>query len=149
MFTSRFNKSIFISLVIGILLFPVLGFAGNSASSTTGVNGYDLVSFHTGKKPLVGNGNHLAAYNGVTYLFVSEANKSKFEGNPQKYVPAYGVSVGKKFVGDSDVWKIVDGKLHLNLDTKIQGIWLKNIPKNNKKAGRNWKKIRDKDPSDL
>ena len=30
---------------------------------------------------------------------------------------AYGVTVGKKFVGDPDVWELVDGRLFLNLDT--------------------------------
>ncbi len=155
MITAQLNKNIFAALLMGIVLFPILGFAGNSATSTTGVNGCDLVSYYTGEKPLVGNGNHLAVYDGVTYLFVNEANKRKFKSNPQKYIPAYGgycafgVSVGKKFVGDPDVWKIVDGKLYLNLDTKIQGMWFQDIPGNNKKADMNWKKIMDKDPSDL
>jgi hypothetical protein len=46
--------------------------------------------------------------------------------NPEKYVPAYGgycafgISVGKKFIGDPEVWRIVDGRLYLNLDTGIQ-----------------------------
>lgn len=49
-----------------------------------------------------------------------------FEVNPQKYLPAYGgycaygLGVGKKFVADPEVWKIVDGKLYLNLDKGIQ-----------------------------
>jgi len=46
---------------------------------------------------------------------------------PEKYAPAFGgycvfgVSVGKKFVGDPEVWRLVDGKLFLNLDVNIQG----------------------------
>ena len=123
--------------------------------STTGVNGYDLVSFHQAKKPLRGNGNYVAEYQGVTYLFANEANKQAFQGNPKNYLPAYGgycaygIAVGKKFVGDPDVWKIVDGKLYLNLDTSIQDVWNKNVEGNIAKADQNWSKIKDKHPSDL
>ena len=30
------------------------------------------------------------------------------------------MAVGKKFVGDPDVWEIVDAKLYLDLDNKIK-----------------------------
>ena len=43
---------------------------------------YDLLSYRTGEKPLRGNGNHLAVYDGVTYLFASEENRKMFERNP-------------------------------------------------------------------
>ena len=42
--------------------------------------------------------------------------------NPEKYLPGFGgyrafaVSVGKRFIGDLDVWEVVDGRLYLNLD---------------------------------
>ena len=72
MITAKLNRNVFASLLLGILLFPALGFAGSPTTSTTGVNGYDLISFHTGEKPLVGNGNHVAVHNGVTYLFIDE-----------------------------------------------------------------------------
>jgi len=117
--------------------------------STTGVSGYDLVSYHEGEKPLRGNGNHVSVVEGATYLFINEKNKQKFDNDPQKYLPAYGgycaygVSVGKKFVGDPDVWKLVDGKLYLNLDTKIQSVWLEDIKGNIKKADSQWQNIKD------
>ena len=126
-----------------------MGDAMARSVSTTGVSGYDLVSYQTGEKPLRGNGNHLSVINGETYLFINEQNKKMFDRNPQKYLPgfggycAYGVSVGKKFVGDPDVWKIVDGKLYLNLDTKIQGLWIKDIEGNVAKANIQWNDIKN------
>ncbi len=140
---------------LAMLMIPSLAQAGNAANSTVGVQGYDLVSYHTGKKPLQGNGNHVSTHNGVSYLFASKANQDAFEKNPEKYLPAYGgwcaygVSVGKKFVGDANVWKIVDGKLYLNLDTGIQAAWNKDIPGNIKKANGQWKTIRNTNPADL
>jgi hypothetical protein len=35
-------------------------------------------------------------------------------------------------------WKIVDGKLYLNLNKDIQGKWMKDIPGYIEKADRNW-----------
>jgi YHS domain-containing protein len=108
--------------------------AGGGEQSVRGAGGYDLVSYRTGEKPLPGNGNHLSEVDGVIYLFVSDENKKAFDKNPEKYLPvyggycAYGVAVGKKFVGDPHVWKIVDGRLYLNLDNKIQGSGARTFP---------------------
>lgn len=125
------------------------------AFSTVGVAGYDLVSYQTGKKPVRGNGNHVVVHDGVTYLFSSEENRTAFAESPDKYLPAYGgycafgVAVNKKFVGDPDVWEIVDGRLYLNLDNGIKQKWATDIPGYIAKANANWKRIRDRDPSDL
>lgn len=126
-----------------------------NANSTTAMGGYDPVAYFTDGKAVRGNGHHVAVFEGATYLFTSEDHKERFEANPGTYVPsfggycAYGVSVGKKFVGDPEVWKIVDQKLYLNLDTDIQAEWEKDMPGNIGKADANWLKIRDAAPSDL
>jgi len=123
--------------------------------SIVGVQGYDLVSYRSNEKPLRGNGNHIVEHGGITYLFINKKNQEMFASNPHKYLPAYGghcaygVAVGKKFVGDPDVWKIVDDQLYLNLDTKIQGIWNKDIQGNIQKAESQWNNIKDKKASDL
>jgi YHS domain-containing protein len=106
------------------------------SNSLVGVQGYDLVSYLTNGKPMRGNGNHTVEHHGATYQFKNKENKEAFAKDPHKYLPAYGgycaygVAVGKKFVGDPHVWKIVDNKLYLNLDNKIQGIWNKDISGN-------------------
>ena len=125
------------------------------AFSTVSVGGYDLVSYHTGEKPVRGNGNPVVVHDDVTYLFANEANKEAFEADPDRYLPgfggycAFGVSVGKKFIGDPDVWEIADGRLYLNLDNKIKGMWIQDIPGNLDKANTNWPSISDKAPSEL
>ena len=97
----------------------------------------------------------MTVFDGVTYLFASEDNKKKFDANPKKYIPAYGgycasgVTGEKKFVGDPEVWKIVDGKLYLNLDKDVQSEWGKNVPGNIRKADSIWPRIKDTPPSDL
>ena len=137
-----------------IALFALVGLspgaiAATDQSSTTGVQGYDLVSYHTEKRPQRGNGHFLTLHDGATYLFTNEENKKAFDDNPEKYLPAYGgycafgASVGKKFVGDPEVWRIVDGALYLNLDARIQEEWLKDVPGRIEKANSNWEKIRN------
>ena len=125
------------------------------AVSTTAVEGYDLVSYQTGKRPLRGNGHYVSIVDGVTYLFVDEENKVAFDANPKKYLPAYGgycafgVSVGKKFVGDPEVWRLVGGRLYLNLDENVQAEWLKDVPGRIKTADGNWPRIKDRAPAEL
>ena len=125
------------------------------ANSTTGISGYDAVAYFTEGKPTRGNGHHVTVFDGVTYLFASEENKKTFEANPKKYIPAYGgycafgVTEEKKFVADPEAWKIVDGKLYLNLDKDVQAEWGKDVSGNIRKADGIWPGIKDTPPSDL
>lgn len=127
----------------------------SAALSTVAVGGFDLVSYQTAAKPVRGNGNHVAVHDGATYLFSSESNKAEFDADPDKYLPAFGgycafgVSVGKKFIGDPDVWEVVDGTLYLCLDNKIKGMWNEDVPAKIAEANAKWPGIKDKSPSEL
>lgn len=142
-------KSILVVLLAWMGLVSGALAAVNHSASTPAVQGYDLVSYHNSKRPIRGNGHFVSVHKGVTYLFANEENKKTFDRNPEKYLPAYGgycafgVSVGKKFVGDPEVWRVVDGKLYLNLDANIQDDWLKDVPGRIGTANENWKKIQN------
>ena len=129
--------------------------ATSITDSVTAIGGYDVVSYHTDKRPLRGNGHYLAVHDEVTYLFSSQENQATFEANPAKYVPAFGgycafgASVGKKFVGDPEVWRLVDNKLYLNLDVEIQSQWLKDVPGRIKTAEAKWRKIKNVPAAEL
>lgn len=129
--------------------------ADSVANSVVGLQGYDLVSYHDGEKPLQGNGNHVVTHGGVNYLFTNAKNKKRFAANPEKYLPAYGgycaygAAVGKKFIADPTVWKLVDGTLYLNLDNNVASIWVRDIPGNIEKADTNWATIKDVPAGDL
>ncbi len=140
---------------IAILTLSISTLAGEYSHSTPAVQGYDVVSYHTGKRPVRGNGHFIAIHKGATYQFSSKGNLKTFEDNPDRYVPAYGgycafgTSVGKKFIGDPEVWRIVGDTLYLNLDTSIQSEWLKDVPVRIKIADTKWKKIKLKSPASL
>ena len=148
------NILLFLS-VLFLIVAATPAFAGNYSISTPGISGYDAVAFFTDGKPVMGNGWNVSDYKGVMYAFANEINKEKFEASPEKYLPAYGgycaygVAVGKKFVADPNTWKIVDGKLYLNLDKEIQKKWLEDIPGYIKKADKNRPETENKATSDL
>jgi len=150
-----FKKLLIAGLALAISVVVVPAFAGDVTHSTPGISGYDPVAYFTDGKPVRGSGYHVAVQDGVTYVFASADHKKLFIANPSKYLPAfggycaYGVAVGKKFVADPEVWKVVDGILYLNLDKGIQDKWQKDIPGYIKKAEKNWGEIKDKNASDL
>ncbi len=143
------------TLVIFGAAISTTAFALDYAHSTPGLSGYDPVAYFTDGKSMKGSGFHTAVYEGVTYAFASEEHLKQFQADPPKFLPAYGgycaygLAVGKKFVADPEVWRIVHGRLYLNLDKNIQGKWEKDIDGYLKKADENWTRIRDRAPSDL
>lgn len=116
------------------------------------LHGYDAVAYFNGGKPAIGNAQFATVHDDATYRFSSKANLDAFEADPAHYMPqfggycAFGVSVGAKFDGDPLMWRIVDGKLYVNLGTDIQQEWLKDIPSNIRKAEANWRTLADQAP---
>ena len=149
-------KSNLLIIFAGLMAITTINAQADSvANSVTAVGGYDVVSYQTAKRPLRGNGHFLAVHEGVTYLFANAENQASFEANPEKFFPAYGgycalgVSVGKKFVGDPEVWRFVDGKLYLNLDVNAQSVWLEDIPGRIKTANTKWTQIKNISAAEL
>lgn len=131
------------------------GFDVNATITGLALRGVDPVSYFTNGAPQDGDISITEVHNGATYRFTSEENRDLFKQNPEKYLPAYGgfcafgTAMGVKVDGDPDLWKIVDGKLYLNLSESIQERWNKDIPGFVKSADENWTSIEETDPSEL
>ncbi len=127
----------------------------NIDSAGVALRGIDPVAYFTAGKPTAGDKQFSAKYDGATYHFASAANRSEFEKSPAKYAPAFGgfcamgAAMGKKLDGDPAYWRIVDGKLYLNVGAPAQKRWLEDIPGNLEKANANWPQIRGKAPKEL
>ncbi|MCW5745032.1 MAG: YHS domain-containing protein [Alphaproteobacteria bacterium] len=119
------------------------------------IHGYDPVAYFTSGQPTKGTTAYSAPHNGGRYLFASAANRDAFVKEPAKYAPQYGgycamgTALGKKFDGDPTQWKIVDGKLYLNLNADVAKAWNRDVPGNITKANGNWPRIRDKPAAEL
>ena len=141
-------KQFLVRMTAALVLFAGVASASDYSTIALAVGGYDLVSYHQGSGPTSGNGHNLANHEGNIYAFSNAKNKSAFESNPAKYLPAfggfcaYGASLGKKFYGDPAVYKVVDGTLYLNLDKKVQSIWNKDISGNISEANKLWSSIK-------
>lgn len=133
-------------------------------SSTRSVNvdaqglalqGHDPVAFFTVGKPTPGQAQLTATHEGVTYRFANESNRQTFKQSPQKYAPAFGgfcamgVALGKKLDVDLNAWRIVDGRLYLNLNKDVQKKWLENVPSHIDQANATWPRIQNAQPKDL
>lgn len=97
--------------------------------SNTAVEGHDAVAYFTEGKPVKGTKQFSAEYQGAEFRFASAENLATFKADPAKYAPQYGgycawaVSQGYTAKGDADHWAIVDGKLYLNYNKKVQDTW--------------------------
>ena len=140
-------------------------FAGEQYVDGTGfaASGYDVVAYFDLPQQPVGSKQSAAVpgkagitadYNGATFAFSSEANRDKFLANPAKFAPqydghcAYGVSKGGKVPGNPNLWRIVDGKLYLNITENVVMFWEEDIPGNITLAENNWPSIEPAPGSD-
>jgi YHS domain-containing protein len=126
-----------------------------TAGAPLALHGFDPVAYFTEGKPAVGNSKFVGTHAGAAYYFASQANLDLFKANPAKYAPqyggycAYGVSVGKKFDGAPQYWKIVEGKLYVNLNADIAEKFNADVPGALKNAEGKWPAIQDKAPGAL
>jgi hypothetical protein len=111
------------------------------------LQGYDAVSFFDSGPPAKGDFDHAFYWNGVTWLFASEANARRFEQDPRRYAPqfdgycALAASLGYKAPGDALTGRIVDGKLYLNYNADIQKKWSGDVRGYISKADKNWPEV--------
>ena len=119
----------------------------NKSSDGLALGGYDPVAYFQEGKPVKGKKEFEHEWNGAKWHFSSAANHDLFTANPEKYTPQYGnfcawgMSQGKFFDGDPEVWKVVDGKLYVNFNKDIEKTWVTDIPGFIKKANDNWPRM--------
>ena len=142
-----------------IFTFSALSFAAdrdvNTDENDLAIKGYDPVAYFVNKAPVKGKAKYTATYKNAIYHFSSQNNRDLFRGNPENYAPqyggycAFGVTKERKFDTDPEAWRIVDGKLYLNLNKKIQKRWLKDVPQHIELADNIWSEIKDATPEYL
>ena len=162
-FARRTLLAALISTVAAVALVPNIAHAYDEKSTSAlnvdahnvAVKGHDVVAYFGAGSPSVGKAEFQAKHEGAVYHFSSAANRDAFKANPAKYAPqfggfcAMGVALDKKLDGDPTAWKIVEGKLYLNVNKDVQKKWVEDIPGNLVKAASAWPEIKGKAPKDL
>lgn len=120
------------------------------------VSGYDVVAHFdkeqvpVGEKkpaPTPGKISINADWNGSTFAFSTEENRARFLADPAAFAPeydghcAFGVAKGGKVPGDPQLWRIVDGKLYLNLQKSVAEMWEADISGDLTASEANWSDI--------
>lgn len=114
------------------------------------IKGYDPVAYFTDGIPVKGESRFEYVWNGAKWRFAGEEHLALFKSDPEKYAPRYGgycayaVSQGTTADIDPGSWAIVEGKLYLNLNKDVQGLWEKDIPGYIQKADKNWPAVLNK-----
>jgi YHS domain-containing protein len=116
-------------------------------------SGYDVVAYFSlpqsdigqpQPEAVPGSAAITAEYNGATFAFSTEANRDRFVADPAAFAPqfdghcAYGAAKGGKVPGNPNLWRIVDGKLYLNITRNVVGFWEEDVPGNISLATSNW-----------
>jgi YHS domain-containing protein len=140
---SRFSPDSFLRwalLLAAVVLLPACGTVQNvvadGADSRLMLRGNDPVAFFTEGKAVRGRPEIKADHDGLTYRFASDANRSAFQQNPQKYLPAYagfcasGAPYALKANIGADIFKIVDGRLYLFGSERARRHWEMDEKKN-------------------
>lgn len=144
-----------------LLTNPAWAYDENSTSAVNvdagglALRGYDPVAYFSVAKPTPGLAQFSAQHQGATYRFASAANRDAFVADPAKYAPAYGgfcamgVALEKKLDVDPQAWRVVGGRLYLNVNKDVQKRWLDDVPGNLATAEKNWPRLKDRVPKSL
>lgn len=130
--------------VMSMMAGGVAAESNSSAIDKTAVKGYDVVAYFADGKPTLGKSEFVSTHRDQQYQFASAAHRDKFVANPEKYAPqyggycAFGAARGYKAVIDPTAFTIVDGKLYLNYNARVQSMWEKDIPGFIKLADEKW-----------
>ena len=111
------------------------------------LSGYDPVAYFTEGRPMQGSANLEADWNGAIWRFANTDNKLAFLENPEKYAPQYGgycaYAVGNGYTASADpqAWSITDGKLYVNYNKAVRGLW--NLRRSHyiREGDKNWPSV--------
>lgn len=153
--TKNFYMSVIAAAAIGMSMLAAPAYAVKSTGGEfntmyagMGAKGYDVVSYFTDMRPVLGSDRFATEFGGVKWQFSSQAHLDAFKANPEKFLPqfggfcAWGVSVGKLFdVDPVNGWTIADGKLYLNFNGDINKTFAADTKNFIGKANGNWTQL--------
>lgn len=108
------------------------------------IEGYDPVAYFQENRAVKGDKKYEYEWNGAVWRFSSDKNRSLFQANADYYAPQYGgycayaVAQGDTAGIDPKQFTIVEDKLYLNYNAKIQKRWLEQRDVFIEQADENW-----------
>lgn len=138
------RRTLLLAALTVTLLPPMAAAQAVFAENGVALRGHDPVAYFTEGRPVRGLPEHAANWGGATWHFASAENRAAFLADPEAHAPQYGgfcawaVAQGYTAPIDPNAWQIVDGKLYLNYNARIQRRWERDIPGFIAQADANW-----------
>lgn len=111
------------------------------------INGYDPVGYFDAARPVEGDPAITHDWMGATWQFASAGTRDRFVADPEAFAPQYGgycayaVSRGYTATTSPNAWTVHEGKLYLNFNRVVRGLWARDIPGNIAKGDANWPQV--------
>ncbi len=150
---SRFKRIAIIAICLAIISTGAVSAAEDPVFTGRGefaINGYDSVAYHLEMKPVKGDSDFTAEWNGAIWRFKSADNRDRFASEPERWAPKYGgycawaVSNNYTATTDPRAWSVVDDRLYLNYSRSVRRTWSEDIPGNIRRADANWPAVLDR-----
>lgn len=151
-------KQTLFNTILSLLLLTSMAFAQDKKAydvdnSSIALQGYSPVSYADLGLAQKGLREFKSEHDNIIFYFTSSEQKSKFDNNPEKYLPpyggycAFGIYRGAKFRPDPNKFITKDGTYYLflyNLELDAKQRWLEAGHHDDlvKKADINWKKLK-------
>lgn len=93
------------------------------------IGGYDATAYFIQGRPVKGSAAHQLKWKGASWRFATAKARAMFAAAPERYAPQFGGycawAISQNYIapGDGTQWKIVDGKLYLNLNARAKQLW--------------------------
>lgn len=116
----------------------------NRDAERLALRGYDAVAYFREGEAAEGRAEFAHEWNGARWLFKSAENRDAFARAPEEFAPQFGgycsYAVSRGYTADADprAWKVVNGKLYLNYNLDVRGLWEQDVPGNVRKGDENW-----------
>ena len=112
------------------------------------IRGYDPVAYFQEGHPVKGRPDLTYKWNEASWHFSTQENLERFKKDPEAYAPryggycAYGTAEGHKAPTEPEAFTVLDGKLFLNYNKEVLGIWNKDRPGYIRRADSNWSRLK-------
>lgn len=120
-----------------------------NAPEGVAIKGYDPVAYFTEGKPVPGDPQISAEFDGAVWRFTTGEHRRVFLAHPTRYEPeyggfcAYGAAKGLKTDIDPAAFSIIGGRLYLNADLDVRTRWRADLLTAIAEADRNWAEVKD------
>lgn len=118
-----------------------------SAHRGLAIGGYDPVAYFTDYAAVHGDETYAVEFDGIRFLFKNADNRHQFLQDPNRYMPQFGgystfaLAKGKLYGADPTVFDIIDGRLYLSRNERVQELWHRNPEGYIRQAEENWSEL--------